>query len=328
MLVLTACVSEPSGRHGDIDTEGIDVDIRLRRLDSIMYETPTDQLPEAMTQFRRRDSLMFELYVGRILGLPLQRWRQGVQRWASNASMNTLYEDVDSAYQDLSPLEQQLEAAFARHVYFFPDDTVPRFYSILTATYQVVTYPQTVGISLDMFLGKDYRFYPSMGYPDYKIIRFQRPYIMPNVMKAWFGQRFPEERYTDRKLLSQMIYQGKALAYAEAMLPDAADSLLLEYTGAQMEWCRLHEAQIWTHFIENDLLYVSTPQTIDKYMADGPFTVASGIPQKSAPRLGAYIGWRIIRSYLEQDPGRKLVDLLQNQDYRQILSQSRYKPSS
>ena len=331
LSLLSTCKDEGRGNRFEADVQNVNLDLDIQRIDSLMYKTPVEKLPDVFGQLRNSDSLIFELYLGRVLGLPLNRpqvWHRGIKKWASNASMNTLYEDVDSAYHDLAPLEHELEAAFARHLYFFPQDTVPDFYSILTATYQVVTYPQTVAISLDMFLGKDYRFYPSMQYPDYKIVRFQREYILPSVMKAWFGQRFPEERYTDSKLLSKMIHEGKMLVYAQTMLPNVADTLLIEYSGKQYRWCEDNEAKIWTHLVEQDVLYNSDPQTVEKYMSDGPFTVASGIPQQSAPRLGAYIGWKIVRAYLDQHPDVSLDVFLHNKDYKSILNNSQYQPSS
>jgi hypothetical protein len=61
-------------------------------------------------------------------------------------------------------------------------------------------------------------------------------------------------------------------------------------------------------------------------MDDGPFTLANGVPQKSAPRLGEYIGWKIVKSYLDAHPEVDLPTLLRNKDYQQILNESQYKP--
>jgi uncharacterized protein YjaZ len=59
-------------------------------------------------------------------------------------------------------------------------------------------------------------------------------------------------------------------------------------------------------------------------MTDGPFT--SGFADQSPARLGAYMGWMIVRAYMQEADGVTLRQLMENTDARQILKVSKFKP--
>jgi uncharacterized protein YjaZ len=63
---------------------------------------------------------------------------------------------------------------------------------------------------------------------------------------------------------------------------------------------------------------------INSYLNDGPFT--SEISQESPGRLGIWIGWRIIDSYMRNNKQVSLTALMANGDAQKILEQSQYKP--
>jgi hypothetical protein len=61
-----------------------------------------------------------------------------------------------------------------------------------------------------------------------------------------------------------------------------------------------------------------------KYINDGPNT--SGFPPSAPSKLGAFIGWQIVRQYMKKFPETTLADLMQNSDYQKILNDSKYFP--
>ena len=120
------------------------------------------------------------------------------------------------------------------------------------------------------------------------------------------------ERYVPRKataietLMSKMIYNGKiqrSLAWIQ-VLPDEADTLKIGYTDAQLKWCQQFESKIWAWFIDQNLLYESDYQKIQKYLSVAPFTPSTGRKKnESAPKLGVWAGWQIVRArYMEKAP--------------------------
>ena len=121
-----------------------------------------------------------------------------------------------------------------------------------------------------------------------------------------------------------MIYQGKLLYLADALLPGADDTLKIGFTKKQMSWCSDHEKDIWGHLIQNKFLYSSDVEIVTKFTGEGPFT--TGFVKESPARTGVWIGWRIVRSYMGENPKTTLEQLMNENDPQMILSKSKYKP--
>ena len=87
---------------------------------------------------------------------------------------------------------------------------------------------------------------------------------------------------------------------------------------------RQNESSIWAFFIENDLLYNTRLTEFMKFIHDGNST--SGFPNEAPAQMGSYIGWQIIRAYMNKNPEITLAELMQENDINKILSKANYKP--
>jgi hypothetical protein len=123
--------------------------------------------------------------------------------------------------------------------------------------------------------------------------------------------------------LDRMILNGKILYFLDAMLPFEEDEIKISYTNEQLDWCHSHEANLWQFFIENELLYETEITLINKFFNDGPFTRGF---EGSPARLGSWMGWQIVRAYMNQNPEISLQQLLDETNSQKILSGSDYKP--
>lgn len=85
-------------------------------------------------------------------------------------------------------------------------------------------------------------------------------------------------------MLDQMIHNGKALYITELLLPEVHDSIIHEYSAAQLNWCRRNELQMWSFFFDRKLFYESNPSKIAKYIypsptsPDMPSVALAGLP--------------------------------------------------
>jgi uncharacterized protein YjaZ len=61
---------------------------------------------------------------------------------------------------------------------------------------------------------------------------------------------------------------------------------------------------------------------ISKWVNDGPFT--SGLPQESPSRVGIWIGWQMVKQYMEKNPSLTIPQLMDFEDVSVILNN--YKP--
>jgi uncharacterized protein YjaZ len=101
----------------------------------------------------------------------------------------------------------------------------------------------------------------------------------------------------------------------------------MSYPKNKMNWCLSNESNIWSYFIENQLLFSTQYQTKQRFIEDAPFSkFYTSFDTDSPGRVGQWIGWRIVNSYMDSHPEISLTDLIKEQDAQKILRESRYKP--
>lgn len=71
-------------------------------------------------------------------------------------------------------------------------------------------------------------------------------------------------------------------------------------------------------------LFKTESNVLTSYMNDGPFTAE--ISQDSPGRLGTWIGWRIVDSYMRHNPDVTIQQLMAEGDAQSVLENSYYKP--
>ncbi|MCX6287479.1 MAG: gliding motility lipoprotein GldB, partial [Bacteroidetes bacterium] len=116
----------------------------------------------------------------------------------------------------------------------------------------------------------------------------------------------------------------KRLYLQDAILPATPDRLKIGYTQEQYNWIKKNEVQVWGTIIENHMLYSNDGRIIRVFTSDGPFTAE--FSKTSPPLLGNWIGWQIVKQYMERNPDISIEQLLKEKDSQKILAGSKYKP--
>ena len=235
-------------------------------------------------------------------------------------------EAVAAQYKDLTPLERELTQAFRHYLYYYPGRTIPRIYTYISGgeyDFPVQFADSVILIGLDNYLGADYKPYLSDGLPAYRVARMSSQNILPDCMKLLVYATHPVQ-LPGNTLLEQMIEAGKRLYFIDAMIPQTYDWLKIGYSKAQYDWIISHEENVWAAIIENRLLFTTDGKLIRSFMADGPFTAE--FSKESPSRLGAWLGWQMVRKYMESQTEVTLPQLMDENDAQKILSLSGYKP--
>ena len=82
---------------------------------------------------------------------------------------------------------------------------------------------------------------------------------------------------------------------------------------------------MWRYFIEKKLLYDTDQKLIPRFINPAPFSkFYLEIDNESPGRVGSWIGWQIVRSFMENNEV-SLEQLLQ-MDAKEIFERSKYKP--
>ncbi len=312
--------------HNKPDISNSKVGIKIERFEQDLFSHTQDSamllLPSVLSN---KYGSFWKVYVGNImrLGNPNDaNISMALSRFTADPSMNELYGDCVKKYPDLSKEEKELSTAFKYYHYYFPDKLIPKALSFVSGfSLAIASLDSTIGIGLDMYLGSDYAKYP---FPEYQKKRMRQENIVPDCMYSWLSSEFEFNADKD-DLLSNMIYAGKMMYLMDLVLPDTEDSLKIAYSQNQMEWCEKNEKEVWKYFINNNLLY-STDKTLfyKKYFAEAPFT--SGFSQDSPSKIGVWLGWQIVRSYMNNNANVGISELINQNDAQLILKESKYKP--
>lgn len=237
-----------------------------------------------------------------------------------------LAEACKEKYPDSKFLEDDLGELFARCKVHLPSFEAPVVYTYISGLlYEMpVQYVDTVLIiGLDMYLGRLYEPYRAIGIPMFMSRRMEKQNILPDCARQVALSLIPSNT-APKTLLDYMVIEGKVLYAMDMLLPPTPDSLKIGYTASQYDWCIENEKNIWRMLIDQELLYSPDPLVVRKYMQDGPFT--AGLPEGSPAMLGKWIGWQIVRSYMQKQRDIELTELFDAADSQIILSQSGYKP--
>ena len=314
----------------EINASEIKVNIKVFRFDSLLAGISINNFDSKIQDAQKKAPEMYRFFVenvteaGRLSnpGFYMPRMKE----FLLNSYTQELYSDVLKKFPNFNGYEKQLNAVFARMKYYFPADTIPTFYTIVSNfAYGIVTYEHLAAISLDHYLGKDYKYYPDL-YPKYMIRFFEPEYIVSDIIKTIYTQKFPEESYSGKSMLSQMLYHGKMLLFLDMIIPEVPDSIKICYSGSQLNWAKDNEGEFWNHLVNQQLLYETNNEKVDRYFAEGPFTNAYGVPNECPPRIGNYTGWQILKNYVINNKEASLPALLQDKDALKILNLSKYKP--
>lgn len=249
-----------------------------------------------------------------------------IYNFLNDPNIIELYDLTIKKYPDVSFLENGLTDAFNRFRQSYPEKPVPHVFTYVSGLDidNPVYYSDTaMAIGLDIFLGSDEKAYPKAGIPKYKASRLTPEHILPQCMQA-VSDNLVRVDDKNNTLLDQMVMAGKALYFLDVTLPDVKDEFKIGYSVSQLEWSKKNESSIWAFIIEHQMLFSSDPQGISKMMTDAPFT--SGFAAESPGRLGAYMGWQIVRAYMREADDITLKQLMEDTDAQHILKVSQFKP--
>jgi len=311
------------------DLSGIEVSVKINRLDNILFRLSPENVS---IQYPAIDSIyhgFLSFYVREILGLgDYSRQPDSTVakliRYLNDPYVQEVRDSCQKVFSDMSRYENELKQALRYYKFYFPQKKIPEVITFISNfSYSAITYDTMfLGIGLDMYLGKDFKYYPDL-YPKYLYEKFSPEYLTANCMKALATENFKIEPH-DNKMLSQMVSNGLVLYFTDLVMPNTEDYKKIGYNPEDIHWCFVNEPEIWKFLIERDLLYTTDMQKHKLYVAPGPSS--SGMPKDAPGNVGTWAGWQIVRAYAKKYPDVPFEALLQL-DPQEMLAMSGYKPS-
>lgn len=305
-LVLMACEKKTKVEH---EVSEIPVDLKVERFDKLFFETK----PENLDKVKKQYPYFFPA------GNDNTVWIEKMQ----NPLWRELYTEVQKKYANIQPVKKELDDLFKQIKYHFPKTRTPKVITVISEmdyNTKAIYADSLVIISLELYLGKDHKFYQ---FPNYLKQNFEERQIAPDVVSSFAMRKIPPG--TQKELLSQMVYWGKQLYLKDVLLPTYTDAEKIGYTSEQIKWCEENESYMWRYFLEKEMLYSSEQKLALRFINPAPFSkFYLEIDNDSPGQVGVWVGWQIVRAYMENS-GASLEELLKT-DAKEIFVKSKYKP--
>lgn len=325
-IFFTKCKTEPQFPKPDISN--ITIDKSILNLENRFFITDSLALTDSLLNFTNQQPQIADLYFNQLLGLgdtQNGKFAESAVLLFNNSEIKKLKDTVNLYQTQFKKEYNILQNGLKYFKHYFPQKNTPQIFTAITEFGPSAFTLDTLiaGISLDMYLGPEFVFYPSVGYYQYQIRNFKPTFLPSNTLKAIYKAYFPANNKAN-SFINEAIYNGKLLYLLDLTLPDTKDYIKIGYLPAHIDWCKNNEGRIWGFLIENELLYETQSKLYRKYLNDGP--TSSGMPTESPGNVGSWVGWQIVRAFMQQHPGFSLQKLMDIEDGQYILSKSKYKP--
>lgn len=233
--------------------------------------------------------------------------------------------ETAQVFKDFSEERVQLENLFKHIKYYYPDYELPQLVTLTSEVdyrNRVILTDSLLLIALDTYLGSEHRFYG--GIQRYFADNFRREQIVVDVAQA-FAEKKINRKSGVNTFLDEMIYFGKILYLKERLLTLIPENEIIGYSIEHTEWARKNEVNIWTYFVDKELLFDTDRKLLQRFINPGPFSkFYMDFDSDSPPRLGRYIGWQIVKKYMENT--EIPLQQLNHKSTEEIFKQANYKP--
>jgi hypothetical protein len=340
ILLLIGIAACNSGNNAP-DVSHIKIDLKTQRFEQDFFAIDSNNTKAGLFQLEQKYPVFLPLFVNHVLGLGPVNDTNELAFEGSKRFLNlnqVVYKESQKLFKDFSGTAKELENGFRYVKHYFPDYKVPTIITTVGPMDALAPMsnnepsPNYMGenflaVSLQFYLGKDFSIYNDPGYissvaPQYRSARFSKEYIAGDVFKLVIDDLFPDSssRYP---LIERFIEKGKRLYLLQQFLPNSNDTLLIGYTGKQLKWCKENERSMYNFFIQQNLLFEIDPALTQNFTTDGPTT--QGMPEQSPGNIGAFLGWEIVKAYMQKKPSVTVAQLMRTSN-KNIFNEADYKP--
>jgi hypothetical protein len=246
-----------------------------------------------------------------------------ISKYFSDSTLTRIYSDALRVFDNVEKEENELSQANEHLWEIYPGKQLPRFCMHVSGFKQnILVTDSVISISIDKYLGEDYPVYKDFFY-EYQRAQMDPEFIVRDYLRAYVISNLLSQESKKQDLVSAMIREGKCLYLLSLLLPERSHESLIGYNGKQMKWCKNNERAVWRTTIERKFLYNTEYLIISKYLDEAPYT--SLISPLSPGKIGAWIGWQIVDSFVKRNPGVDASSIIQMDEHK-LLELSKYNP--
>lgn len=303
-ILITLCLFFACSRDPfKISIVNVKIKLDFLNLDSILRNSSDKELLDLKSKFKRNNSSILDYTFGYCIGGSLQSdssYINGVKRFYSNNYIQRLERTIQKKQGDFSFEKKELLIAFRRLKAFFPREKIPKTIYFINSSFSasVFSTEKEISIGIERYLGSNEKVIkelPTNQFYTWIKNGMKKEYLSRDVMAGWLMTHYCTE--TSENYASEMMRWGKVLYITQGTLPNVKTNTILRYSNKQFNWALKNEGVFWKYLVENELLFKTDEKTRSNLLNEGPFT--GGLPEESPDRLGQFLGWRIVKQYME-----------------------------
>lgn len=323
IILLGSCSQKNRFR---IDTTKNRVEVKIHRFDKDLLKLDTTNMKAGLDSLYARYPDFLPVFTANILDTTATDTiaiRNLFHQFLTDTTFTSVNKKTLQTFSNISDIEKQVSDAYTYIHYYFPAVKLPEIYFYVSGFNRAVMMnDKFIGIGTDFYLGSDYPAYQNLSY-QYMLQNMRRESVATDLVSTTLFRMFVMNS-SEYRLLDNMLFRGKVMYLLSVFMPNEKPENLMGYSPEQWKWSKTYEKQVWAAIIDQKHLFSTDVQLIRKYMNDAPFTAP--ISQESPGRLGTWIGWQIVDSYMTKNPKISLTDLMNENNYQKMLEESGYKP--
>lgn len=242
----------------------------------------------------------------------------GLQRTFSQPFNKQVFSALDKRAKWRMKTFQQIESGLKRLSLLAPKVPVAKNVYFAYTQFAASAYASSTAIVLgqERYLGTDHPIIaalPPQQFYDWIKEGMAPQYATSDALLIWLGTNVLKT--TDENFASEMIRWGKLLAILEIISPEVALHNHLRYSEQDFEWALKAERGVWEYLVDQQLLFKTDQELNMNFLNEGPYSI--GLPQESPDRMGRFLGYRIVKQYI--DANEPSIPALLALPYHQIL---------
>lgn len=316
LLIFSACDQNPLL----VDLSEVETEVQIKRFDHALFEQDAEKIHANLDQLASE----FPVFISG--DYKNEQSIQGLIEYILNPLNQKLYLQSIEVHNDFKQTSAAIKKCFNYYSYYFPKKELPVVYTYISS----LNYEESITVrdsfalvGIDMFLGQNFEEYKKFKIPLFVSKRYDKKYLPSELMRNIAFFQF-KETLQGETLLDYMISLGKVEYFVKAMAPELPDSVQFAFSPTQMKWCIEREWALWQHLTSKELLFSKDYHEFKKYIEDQPFI--SSLERDSPGRAGVWMGYLIVKAYMDKNPEVTLEELLTTLSTTEIFQGSKYKP--
>jgi gliding motility-associated lipoprotein GldB len=307
LFTLVACSKESKKK---IDVSNITMDVSIDRFEQKFYNANENTLSNLKSEY----PYLFPIQN------PDSIWLNKI----NNKDEIELFKKSQDVFEDFENEKLQIGELFKHIKYYHPAFKSPKIITLITDldyNNKVVYADSLLFVALDMYLGKGNEIYKD--FPEYLARNYDKSQLPVDIANAVSEKYYIPNR--KRQFINIIVNEGKKRYLVDRYLPTFSDAQKMGYTIDEIEWVEANEVQVWKYFIEKKYLYSTDAKLYERFIANAPFSkFYIDIDKESPGRIGVWLGWQIVRSYMNNN-NVTLQQLLRT-NAEEIFKNAKYKP--